>query len=156
MVSFLIAYMSWSGNTREVAELIRRQLNEASIDVTLYRIGSNAPVPDVTVYDAFMLGCFTWGKGDTPVKVKKFIAQVGFKPELVYIFGTGDTQFGGDDLFCHAATKLAKFYHSPLPPLRIEQSPRGHQEQFVEEWTERVIQHFYNLKRDDKAYGPTV
>lgn len=142
MVSLLIAYLSWSGNTKEVAELIESRLQEASIDVTMYRIGAGEPIPDVASYDAFMIGTFTWGKGVNPPQLKKFIATVGFKPELVYVFGTGDTQFGGDALFCAAATKLAAFYHSPLRPLRIEQSPRGHQEQLVIDWTDEVIEHY--------------
>lgn len=142
MVSLLIAYGSWSGNTKEVAELIEGHLLEAGIDVTLYRIGVGEPTPDVRSFDAFMIGTFTWGKGVTPSLVKNFIADVGFKPPLVYVFGTGDTQFGGDELFCSAAVKLAKFYYSPLEPLRIEQSPRGSQEDVVKEWTEKVITHY--------------
>ena len=142
MVSLLIAYGSWSGNTKEVAELIEGYLLEAGIDVTLYRIGVGEPTPDVRSFDAFMIGTFTWGKGVTPSLVKNFIADVGFKPPLVYVFGTGDTQFGGDELFCSAAVKLAKFYYSPLEPLRIEQSPRGSQEDVVKEWTEKVITHY--------------
>ena len=142
MVSLLIAYGSWSGNTKEVAELIEGHLTEAGIDVTLYRIGVGEPIPDVRSFDAFMIGTFTWGKGVTPSLVKNFIADVGFKPPLVYVFGTGDTQFGGDELFCSAAVKLAHFYHSPLEPLRIEQSPRGSQEEIVKEWAEKVITHY--------------
>jgi flavodoxin I len=58
---------------------------------------------------------------------------------VVFIFGTGDTQFGGDTLFCKAANKLAKFYASPFPLLKIEQSPRGPQEKIVMRWTEGVV-----------------
>ncbi len=142
MVSLLIAYASWSGNTKEVAELVQGHLREAGIEVTMHRIGVGEPTPDVDAFDAFMIGSFTWGKGATPVKVKNFIAEIGYKPPLVYTFGTGDTQFGGDDLFCLAAVKLAKFYHSPIRPLLIEQSPRGSQEKEVARWAEEVIKDY--------------
>ena len=123
MVSFLIAYASWSGNTGEVAELIKETLEKTDVQVVLHRIGSG-PIPDPADFDSLMVGSFTWEQGATPDEVKDFVLDVGYKPESVYVFGTGDTQFGGDALFCAAAVKLAKFYNSTYPPLRIEQSPR--------------------------------
>ena len=39
MVSFLIVYASWSGNTQEVAEMIEETLVAENIAVTTYRIG---------------------------------------------------------------------------------------------------------------------
>jgi flavodoxin I len=138
MVSFLIAYATWSGNTEEVAELIEEILLKSDIDVTRYRIGTG-PLPDVSEFDALIIGSFTWDKGATPEEVKDFVAEVGYKPPNVFVFGTGDTQFGGDALFCSAAVKLARFYESNYAPLKIEQSPRGTQEISVINWTEGVI-----------------
>lgn len=65
--------------------------------------------------------------------------EVGYKPGNMVIFGTGDTQFGGDDLFCRAADKLARFYESSFPVLKVEQSPRGSQENKIEQWLEGVL-----------------
>ena len=92
-----------------------------------------------------IIGSFTWDKGATPDEVKDFVADVGYKPANVYVFGTGDTQFGGDALFCNAAVKLARFYESEYAPLKIEQSPRGTQEIDVMNWTEGVIKHWSHL-----------
>lgn len=144
-MSFLIAYASWSGNTQEVAELIADDLKEQGVAVDSYRIGSG-PLPDVRAYEAFCIGSFTWEKGATPDEVKDFVADIGYKPETVYVFGTGDTQFGGDDLFCKAAEKLARFYNSPYEPLKIEQSPRGKQEKIVTNWTKGVLDHWLHLQ----------
>ena len=144
MVSFLIAYASWSGNTQEVAEMIEETLRANNIEVTAYRIGGGV-IPSPRDYDAMIIGSFTWDKGATPDEVKDFVADVGYKPENVYVFGTGDTQFGGDAMFCHAAVKLARFYASGYAPLRIEQSPRGTQEKQVAQWTEGVIKHWTHL-----------
>ncbi|MFS0562593.1 flavodoxin [Terribacillus sp. 179-K 1B1 HS] len=137
--SVLIAYASISGNTLEVARLISEDMQRRGFRSTLYDIGGPVPLPDISEYDAILIGTYTWDVGMTPAAVKDFVADIGNKPPNVFIFGTGDTQFGGDDLFCAAADKLAKFYESPLPPLKIEQSPRGTQESEVIEWTKGVI-----------------
>ena len=144
MVSFLIVYASWSGNTQEVAEMIEETLVAEKIVVTSYRIGGGV-IPNPRDFDAMILGSFTWEQGSTPDEVKDFVADVGYKPANVYVFGTGDTQFGGDTLFCHAAVKLARFYASPYEPLKIEQSPRGVQQEIVIEWSKGVIRHWKNL-----------
>jgi len=144
MVSFLIVYASWSGNTQEVAEMIGETLVAEKIGVTTYRIGGGV-IPNPRDFDAMLLGSFTWEQGSTPDEVKDFVADVGYKPDNVYVFGTGDTQFGGDALFCHAAVKLARFYASPYEPLKIEQSPRGIQQEKVIEWSKGVIRHWKNL-----------
>ena len=60
------------------------------------------------------IGTFTWDKGATPDEVKDFVLEIGYKPDNIAVFGTGETQFGGDELFCLAAVKLAKFYNSQL------------------------------------------
>lgn len=134
-----ICYASYSGNTQEVAELISGYLVEKGHEVTLYRIDGRTPPPSLLDFDIIFIGTFTWGKGETPHIVKNWIADVGYKPSNVFVFGTGDTQFGGDELFCKATDKLAKFYNSELPPLKIEQSPRGAQENKVREWTKGVL-----------------
>lgn len=145
MVSFLIAYASWSGNTQEVAKIIEETLMKADMDVTTYRIGVGV-MPNPRDFDAMIIGSFTWERGATPDEVKDFVADIGYKPPKVYVFGTGDTQFGGDDLFCHAAVKLARFYHSDLSPLLVEQSPRGDQEIEVINWTKGVLAHWQYLQ----------
>lgn len=135
----LIVYTSLSGNTEEVAELIADELAAAGVEPEIYRIGLHDYMPDTSAYDAMFIGSYTWGRGQTPDEIKDFVADLGYKPDPVYVFGTGDTQFGGDELFCAAAVKLARFYESPVPPLKIEQSPRGAQERKVREWVKRVL-----------------
>lgn len=139
MKSALIVYASLSGNTQEVAEIIAEELTGVGVEVTKYRIGGVGSCPHPAAYDAMFIGSYTWARGTTPDEVKDFVANLGYKPAPVYVFGTGDTQFGGDDLFCAAAIKLARFYNSPAAPLKIEQSPRGVQENKVREWVREVL-----------------
>lgn len=139
MRSALIVYASLSGNTEEVAEIIADELAGTNVDIAMHRIGFEDVLPYPSAYGAMFIGSYTWGRGQTPDEVKDFVADIGYKPAPVYVFGTGDTQFGGDELFCAAATKLARFYNSPVPPLKIEQSPRGAQEVMVREWTRNAL-----------------
>lgn len=140
----LIAYLSYSGNTKEVAEIIAEQSRSDGMTAEMHRIGIDPPI-DASEYDYIFLGTFTWDMGRTPDEVKDFVLEVGYKPEHVAIFGTGDTQFGGDMLFCKAADKLTTFYHSRWPGLKIEQSPRGSQENEVKKWVEGVLHDVKNL-----------
>src|SRR5699024_683165 len=132
-------YLSYSGNTEEVAELIEARLRENGVQVDMYEIGFGI-VPNVREYDFLCLGSFTWGYGGTPDEVKDFILEVGYKPENVAVFGTGDTQFGGDELYCLAVDQLVRFYQSKWTDSKIEQSHRGHQETYVNELVEGVLE----------------
>lgn len=137
-MKILIAYLSYSGNTKETADIIAAYLEADGAGIDRHRIGVDSPV-DASAYDLIFLGTFTWEMGATPDEVKDFVLEVGYKPDNVAIFGTGETQFGGDELFCLAVDKLARFYESRWPGLKIEQSPRGSQEPLVKEWLEGVI-----------------
>ena len=53
MVSFLIVYASWSGNTQEVAEMIEETLVAENIAVTTYRIGGGV-IPNPRDFDAMI------------------------------------------------------------------------------------------------------
>lgn len=134
----LIAYLSYSGNTKEVAEAIQHKVGGEGMSVDMHEIGIDPPI-DASSYDLIFIGTFTWEYGQTPDEVKDFVLEIGYKPDNVYVFGTGDTQFGGDELFCMAACKLATFYHSRYEPLKIEQSPRGTQESIINTWVEGVL-----------------
>ncbi|AIF44788.1 flavodoxin [Virgibacillus sp. SK37] len=136
----LIAYHTYSGNTEEVADHIAKQLYDKGFNVDTHLMGIDPPV-DVSHYDFIFIGTFTWDRGSTPEEVKDFIWEIGYKPENVAVFGTGDTQFGGDELFCKAVDKLVQFYNSKWPGLKIEQSPRGYQEKRIYDWVEGVLEH---------------
>ncbi|WP_449354928.1 flavodoxin [Virgibacillus natechei] len=141
----LIAYLSYSGNTEEVADYIETKLEDENLSVERHLIGIDAPV-DPEMYDYIFLGTFTWEYGNTPDEVKDFVLEVGYKPDNIAVFGTGDTQFGGDEIFCRAVDKLVTFYHSRWTGLKIEQSPRGSQEELIDEWVEGVL-------HDAKSYA---
>lgn len=135
-----IGYLSYSGNTEEIAQYIEERLGQMGIDTDMHEIGLDV-IPDLSRYDTIFLGTFTWDYGATPDEVKDFVLEVGYKPDNMAVFGSGDTQFGGDEMFCKAVDKLAKFYNSNQQGLKIEQSPRGVQEGIIDEWLEGVLEH---------------
>lgn len=133
----LIVYHSYSGNTKDLAEFIKTQLSN-SFEVDLFEINkySKEVLTDVEQYDTIILGTFTWGKGEIPIQVRKFVKeyQEYFKTKQVFLFGTGDTQFGGDTLFCSAVDVLDRIIKTSVTPLKIEQHYSGSQESIVLEW----------------------
>lgn len=144
MQKAIICYLSYSGNTEEVAHLIADKLEREGHAVTMHAIGID-PLPNLAEFDQIFLGTFTWDIGSTPDEMKDFVLEVGYKPENVAVFGSGDTQFGGDDLFCRAVDRLATFYNSKWTGLKVEQSPRGSQETLVNQWVEGVLADVYAI-----------
>lgn len=137
-----IGYLSYSGNTEEIAQYIEAKMKRDGMEVEMHEVGIDI-VPDMSQYDFIFLGTFTWELGMTPDEIKDFVLEVGYKPDNVAVFGSGDTQFGGDDLFCKAVDKLAMFYQSKWDGLKIEQSPRGYQETIIDRWLEGVLEDVY-------------
>lgn len=135
-VKSAVIYATMSGNTREVAELIAAEIGA---DLVLM----SASPPDLRDYDLLFIGSYTWGQGETPNIVKDFARELGYKPPHVAVFGTGDTQWS---YYCGAVDRLAKFYETKYPTLKIEQSPRGNQARKVREWTREVIECYNALK----------
>lgn len=134
----IVVYHSFSGNTKDLAELISTQLGS----IPLYRINkyTDEVLPDLSQFDKIILGTFTWGKGEIPNEVRKFVKenQQHFQQKEIYLFGTGDTQFGGDELFCSAVEVLNRIIKSPIEPLKIEQHYQGSQKQLVIDWCNRI------------------
>lgn len=139
----LIAYASYSGNTKEVADLLYEELVGNQLSTDMHHIDID-PFVDVSTYDYIFLGTFTWDYGCTPDEVKDFVYRIGYKPENVAVFGTGDTQFGEESDYCKAVDKLVTFYNSKWQGLKVEQSPRGTQEEYVKQWVRGVLEDVYS------------
>ena|SRR5699024_245300 len=134
----LVMYCTFSGNTEEVAEIIKDSLEEQGNKVEMNLMGIDPPI-NPEEYDIVFFGTFTWDYGMVPEETKDIIEEIGYKPNNMAIFGTGDTQFGGDEMYCLAVDKLVKFYNSSWKGLKIEQSPRGQQETEVVSWVQNIV-----------------
>jgi len=141
----LIAYTSLSGNTREVARTIRARCEQAGQPVTwvetdIQTLAQAAPNPH---HDLYLLGAWSDNAGRTPPEMKRFIADlveaVG-KPPRLAVFGTGETQWG-EEYYCGAVRRMARFFDTPFPRLEIEQMPHGEHDQLkIARWTDHVLE----------------
>lgn len=147
-MKILLAYDSLSGNTREVADLIKTEAEQAGhqvtpVFVTIESLHDVVPEPfDEHGFDLYMLGSWSHDYGRTPPEMKEYIAelyqQVG-KPHHVAVFGTGETQWG-EEYYCGAVDRMARFFNSAYPRLKIEQMPHGERDQAaIIDWTQRVL-----------------
>ncbi|MCC4589269.1 flavodoxin [Xanthomonas sp. NCPPB 1067] len=144
-MKILLAVASLSGNTRDVARIIRARCVEHGLSLdwieTDMQTLANASLT-LDQYDLFMFGTWTANGGRTPAEMKRFIVDlvemIG-KPPRVAVFGTGETQWG-EEYYCGAVHRIAQFFSSPFARLTIEQMPHGAKDaQIISTWTDQVL-----------------
>lgn len=152
----LIAFASLSGNTRDLARMVRTRCEARGHAVTWIETdiqGLAAAGPDPR-HDLYLLGSWSDNAGRTPPEMKRFIAElvaaVG-KPGPVAVFGTGETQWG-DEYYCGAVRRMAAFFGSRHPRLEIEQMPHGERDALkVQRWTDRILDSIETTDHADPA-----
>lgn len=158
-MKILLAVASLSGNTRDVARLVSARCAEHGLALdwieTDMQTLADAPAPP-SQYDLFMLGTWTDNGGRTPSEMKRFIIDmvnlVG-KPSHVAVFGTGETQWG-EEYYCGAVHRIAQFFASPFPVLKIEQMPHGVSDaNIIATWTDQVLAHCQHSPQDANHYS---
>lgn len=148
-MDILLAYDSLSGNTREVAELIGAECEllghrVVSVFVTVESLFDVvADERAARAFDLYLLGSWSDNGGRTPPEMKEFIAELfgddGFRPEHVAVFGTGETQWG-EEYYCGAVHRMARFFNSRYPKLTIEQMPAAPRDAAaIADWTRRIM-----------------
>ncbi|WP_422506058.1 flavodoxin [Stenotrophomonas sp. GZD-301] len=139
----LLAYASLSGNTREVARIVAARLGAHGHAVRCVDVDGAQAVEVGQQLDVLLLGCWTDNAGRTPTEMKQFVAALRDGPGLpppprVAVFGTGETQWG-QEYYCGAAHRLARFFGSPHPVLEIEQMPHGDADtRSIHQWVDQV------------------
>ena len=100
MANILICFASMSGNTEDIADLIKSHL-EAGHEVHVEEI-ENIEASSLLEYDGVIIGSYTWNDGDLPYEVEDFyddLAEVEMTGKPVAVFGSGDTAY---PRFCEA------------------------------------------------------
>lgn len=69
MAKILIAYASMSGNTESIADLIKVSLDAFDHEVVLQEM-EGMDAEELLAYDGIILGSYTWGDGELPLKRK--------------------------------------------------------------------------------------
>ncbi len=140
----LVVVASLSGNTRELGRRIAAHCRDAGHQVHWQEADALDGPPSITVDDAdlVLLGSWTDNAGRTPAEMKAWVARLaedGRHPRRVAVFGTGETQWG-QEYFCGAVHRLARYFHSCQPALEIEQMPHGsHDARVIAGWTHAVL-----------------
>lgn len=103
MLHILILYASSTGNTEEIADLLKKHLDSTVCEVTLETIEmGNVNPQQLLQYDAILFGTYTYDDGDLPFETAVFcdtLHTIDLTGKVVGVFGSGDTAY---DQFCSA------------------------------------------------------
>lgn len=143
-LSILVVVASLSGNTRELARQIAARCRTAGHAVQ-WQEADDPRVHGVThvqAADLVLLGSWTDNAGRTPAEMKAWVAahaQHRARLGQVAVFGTGETQWG-EQYYCGAVHRLARYFASRYPVLEVEQMPHGpHHAEAIDAWTRCVL-----------------
>jgi len=153
----LIAFASLSGNTRDLARMVRGHCEVRGhvvswVETDVEGLGAAGPDPR---HDLYLLGSWSGNGGRTPPEMKRFISELHDaegKPRHVALFGTGETQWG-EEYFCGAVRRMARFFDSRYPRLEVEQMPHGERDAGeIRGWVDRVLEFRHGHRRHGGAH----
>ncbi|MBM7661854.1 flavodoxin I [Bacillus mesophilus] len=101
MAKVVIAYASMSGNTEEIADLLKVSIEPFEHEIDVLEI-EHMDVNDVLNYDGILIGSYTWGDGDLPYETEDFYEELltlDLTGKKAAVFGSGDTVY---PKFCEA------------------------------------------------------
>ena len=157
----LVVVASLSGNTRELGRRIAEHCRDAGHQVHWQEADALDGRPSIAVEDAdlVLLGSWTDNAGRTAAEMKAWVARLaedGRHPRRVAVFGTGETQWG-QEYFCGAVHRLARYFHSRQPALEIEQMPHGgHDARAIAGWTGAVLAMAVSAQGGDDRVRPVT
>ncbi|MEX3625150.1 class Ib ribonucleoside-diphosphate reductase assembly flavoprotein NrdI [Viridibacillus arvi] len=98
----IIAYASLTGKVKHFADRLQKQLPECEFIKVKKTTEINEP---------FILVTYTFGHGEIPNEVKKFMLSSG--RNIVAVAGSGEKNWG-EHRYCKASIDIAKQYDVPL------------------------------------------
>lgn len=101
-----IFYASSTGNTKDVAEMIARDLNLTADNI--YNVANTAPSA-VADYDVILIGSSTYGSGEIQDDMADFLdglEEIDLRGKTIAVFGCGDESM--TDTFCNAVGEIYK------------------------------------------------
>lgn len=142
----LIIYHSVSGNTKKTAEMIALNVEKGGYQATLSNVKDIKDSHDFSEYDLIFIGVYTWGDGDMPPKMRKYLKEIithgNVNSAPFAVFGTGDTQW---TYYCRAVDEME--YHlskhtKVIGKLKIEQLPINEKQTLmIEKFVEKTLKH---------------
>lgn len=105
MAKVLVAYVSMSGSTEEIAELLKGSVDESQHEITFEDL-TMLEATDLENYEGLLIGSYTWGDGELPDEILDFydaMDDIDLNGKKVAVFGSGDTAY---PQFCEAVSIL--------------------------------------------------
>ncbi|KQL56715.1 MULTISPECIES: flavodoxin domain-containing protein [Bacillaceae] len=95
MMRICLLYASMSGNTEDMAIIIKKELEKEEIEVVMEEM-DGYEVEKLTDFTGIILGSYTWGDGDLPYEVEEFeeeLVHVDLSRIPAAVFGSGDRNY---------------------------------------------------------------
>ena len=103
MKKILILHTSLTGNTEQIAYMLKTQLDNGEFDITTKDIGyENIEVGELMDFDGILVGTYTYDDGNLPYEIEDFhdeLDDVDLTGKIVGVFGSGDRSY---TYFCNA------------------------------------------------------
>ncbi|MGO4887349.1 flavodoxin [Anaerobacillus sp. MEB173] len=137
MKNVLLVYTSMSGNTEEMADLIKKGIESEGVQVEVKEVMDvdaiileNYEAIILENYEAIVLGAYTWGEGALPDDFIDFyddLEDLDLSGKIFAVFGSGDTSY---EYFCGAVDLLEERVKEQsgsvvLEGLKVELNPEG-------------------------------
>ncbi|RSK25839.1 flavodoxin [Bacillus sp. HMF5848] len=95
MAKIIIAFASMSGNTEEIADLLKESMGPFNHQIDMMEI-EHMEVEDLLPYDGILIGSYTWGDGDLPYETEDFyedLLTLDLTGKRAAVFGSGDRAY---------------------------------------------------------------
>lgn len=129
-----IIFASYSGNTAELARLLKNELVLKNYEVELENI-QDKEATSLAGYDLVLIGTCTRKEGQLPLLWSNYFKNGMYEHKNVAIFGTGDSRW---QFYCGACDILSDWYESKHSILRIEQFPTDYHMVKIVEWIHEI------------------
>ncbi|MGD6781656.1 flavodoxin [Sutcliffiella horikoshii] len=150
-----IGYVSMSGNTEDIANILQDELLAKGCEVVLECLDT-VDVEEITTYNGIFIGSYTWGDGDLPYEAEDFYEELNelkLNSIPAACFGSGDHTY---PKFCAAVDTFSEKLKSCGAAvydqtLKVESSPETQEQelecrQFAQRfitWVKKVEENFH-------------
>ncbi|THF81645.1 flavodoxin [Cohnella fermenti] len=145
MSTILIVYASLTGNTEDIAGLIAEGIRTEGSEAKLI-LADECRAEDLYLYDAFLLGAYTWGDGELPDEFLDFtdeLEELALEGRRAAVFGSGDMSYR---IYCGAVDVLEEKLRQRgativQDSLKIEYGPSREEQEQCREYGRKFVRH---------------
>ncbi|MDR2799135.1 MAG: flavodoxin [Bifidobacteriaceae bacterium] len=144
MTQAKIVYASLTGNTEEIANAAKENLESAGVEVIIDDIDSASP-SDFEGIDIAIVASYTYGDGDLPDEAVDFyeeLQEADLSGKKYGVLGSGDTSYG--DNFCKAVELFEAAFEKAgaskgAPGVKVEFAPEDEDLDNIKKFTDAIV-----------------